>query len=312
MTLHDFVDITVFLILGAALAAGARMFISPERIAELGSNSANAILAILLMMGLAVVLCLCSEADAFVAASLVALRPSAKLAFLVLGPMLDFKLYAMYTRIFRPRLILAIYAAVVVQVFAYSVAVHFAWEKYAPYFVNPKQKAADVSPEEARKIAGRLATALPLLLQSPDIGPAATALGLLLIDPDETATEMTPLQLEGASQTQEMRDFYVGRLASLTGLFTGNETQFNLQRYKINCCAADATPVKVLMTVESKSEKLPADQLRGKWVKVTGRIRFQPMPSGQYLPMLVVNPTKDKRLMDLVEVVPQPPNPYLF
>ena len=39
------------------------------------------------------------------AASFVTLPPAAKLAFLVLGPMLDLKLYLMYTRVFRPRLI---------------------------------------------------------------------------------------------------------------------------------------------------------------------------------------------------------------
>src|SRR5262249_53559435 len=111
--LTDFVDITVFLILGALLSASVRMFLSPEQISSLGT--ANPILAIVLMMGLAIALCLCSEADAFVAASFSTLRPSAKLAFLVLGPMLDFKLYAMYTRIFRPRLIFTIYGAVLTQ-----------------------------------------------------------------------------------------------------------------------------------------------------------------------------------------------------
>ncbi len=68
------------------------------------------------MMMLAILLCLCSEADAFVAASFITLRPSAKLAFLVLGPMLDLKLYMMYTRVFRPRLIYTIFLSVIVQV----------------------------------------------------------------------------------------------------------------------------------------------------------------------------------------------------
>src|SRR5581483_7726072 len=94
--MHDFIDITVFLILGALLAATTRLFLTPEDVATISQE--HIALAILAMMGLAVILCLCSEADAFVAASFVTLRPSAKLAFLVLGPMLDFKLYAMYTR----------------------------------------------------------------------------------------------------------------------------------------------------------------------------------------------------------------------
>src|SRR5262249_31316285 len=81
-----------------------------------------------MMMGMAVLLCLCSEADAFVAASYTLLRPSAKIAFLVLGPMLDLKLYFMYTRVFKPRLIWTIFTAVAIQVFVYSVGVHYLWD----------------------------------------------------------------------------------------------------------------------------------------------------------------------------------------
>jgi hypothetical protein len=127
--LHDFVDITVFLILGALLAAGARTVLSNEDIETISRN--YPVLAIAVMMGLAIVLCLCSEADAFVAASFITLRPAAKLAFLVLGPMLDFKLYMMYTRVFRQRLIWTIMISVIVQVFIYSLIVHLVWENYA-------------------------------------------------------------------------------------------------------------------------------------------------------------------------------------
>jgi uncharacterized membrane protein YraQ (UPF0718 family) len=127
--LHDFVDIMVFLILGAVLAAGVRLMLSPQRIAELATG--QPLLSILVMMGLAVALCLCSEADAFVAASFTTLPSSAKLAFLTLGPMLDFKLYAMYTRVFRPRLIWTIFGSVIVQVFVYSTIVHYLWTAFA-------------------------------------------------------------------------------------------------------------------------------------------------------------------------------------
>ena len=94
------------------------------------------------MMALAVVLCLCSEADAFVAASFSTLRPASKLAFLVLGPMFDLKLYLMYTRVFRPRLIYTIFLSVIVQVFVYSYITHLLWEHYAPLFMSPAAAAA--------------------------------------------------------------------------------------------------------------------------------------------------------------------------
>jgi uncharacterized membrane protein YraQ (UPF0718 family) len=54
------------------------------------------------MMVLAVILSICSEADAFVAASFQSSLPlSAQMAFMVLGPMLDLKLILMYLGVFR-------------------------------------------------------------------------------------------------------------------------------------------------------------------------------------------------------------------
>jgi uncharacterized membrane protein YraQ (UPF0718 family) len=132
--LHDFVDITVFLILGGLLSAFCRQVIPAETVATLSKDFP--VFSILLMMGLAVVLCLCSEADAFIAASYVTLRPSAKVAFLVLGPMLDFKLYLMYTRVFRPRLIFTIFGCVIAFTFVLSFTTHLLWEHYAPIYWN--------------------------------------------------------------------------------------------------------------------------------------------------------------------------------
>jgi uncharacterized membrane protein YraQ (UPF0718 family) len=130
--LHDFVDITVFLCLGALLAATVRLWLTHDAIEHLSSK--YAISTILLMMAIAVGLCLCSEADAFVAASFTKMIPSAKVAFLVLGPMLDFKLYFMYTRVFRPRLIWTIISTVVIQVFLYSVLLHWYCVTFEPQF----------------------------------------------------------------------------------------------------------------------------------------------------------------------------------
>ncbi|QDU21124.1 permease [Urbifossiella limnaea] len=123
---HDFVDITVFLILGAVLAAVAKLYITQDQIQYLSRE--QPFLAIPAMMGLAVLMCLCSEADAFVAASFTNMHISAKTAFLVLGPMLDLKLLLMYTRVFRPRLIGVIVTCVVLQVLAYCYAVHLVYQ----------------------------------------------------------------------------------------------------------------------------------------------------------------------------------------
>jgi uncharacterized membrane protein YraQ (UPF0718 family) len=126
--LHDFVDITVFLILGAFLAAFARLALSHDQMQSLALGYPT--LAIGIFMGLAILMCICSEADAFIAASFRAVPVAPKIAFLVLGPMLDLKLYMMYTRVFRPRLIWTIIVSVVVQVLIYAILVNVIFTNY--------------------------------------------------------------------------------------------------------------------------------------------------------------------------------------
>jgi uncharacterized membrane protein YraQ (UPF0718 family) len=130
--LHDFIDIMVFLTLGACLAAVVKIWVvSPDSVQALSEGYPA--LTILGMMVLAVVMCLCSEADAFVAASFTTLHPSGKIAFLVLGPMFDLKLLLMFTRVFRRKLIVTIILSVSIQVFVYSLIVHYMW----PLFFAP-------------------------------------------------------------------------------------------------------------------------------------------------------------------------------
>jgi len=85
----------------------------------------NPVLAVVAMAGLAVVLSICSEADAFVAASLTEFPLYALLVFLVVGPMVDLKLIAMQggtfgrafvTRFAPVTLLVAITCAVIVGV----------------------------------------------------------------------------------------------------------------------------------------------------------------------------------------------------
>src|SRR5262245_40094377 len=125
--LHDFIDISVFLSLGAVLASLSRFALLEYNINIAKVSGRYPPVVILIMMGLAVLMCLCSEADAFVAASFTTLHPSAKIAFLVLGPMFDFKLLMMFTRVFRPRLIRVIIPALFIQVFLYAMIVHYLW-----------------------------------------------------------------------------------------------------------------------------------------------------------------------------------------
>jgi uncharacterized membrane protein YraQ (UPF0718 family) len=129
--LHDFVDVMVPLIIGALLAAGVQMVLDRNQIEALSANSPLVAIALLMLVGFLITLC--SETDAFVIASF-SLRPAAKLAFLVFGPMLDLKLFFMYTRVFRPRLMWTIIVSVALQVFVYCYIVHLLWENFAPRF----------------------------------------------------------------------------------------------------------------------------------------------------------------------------------
>lgn len=110
---NDFVFMGRFLILGAAVAAFVQTFIPQSWIDPVASTP---IVSQIAMMGLAYILSLCSESDAFVAASFVQFGPSSQLAFLVFGPMIDTKLTALYMGTYNRgffRTVLAVVFAVV-------------------------------------------------------------------------------------------------------------------------------------------------------------------------------------------------------
>ena len=97
---HDFLQAGSYLVVGAVAAAALRVLV-PAWVFE--HLAGNLIVGVLTMALLAVVLSLCSEADAFVAASLTAMPLVPKLVFLVVGPAIDLKLAAMQTGMFgRP------------------------------------------------------------------------------------------------------------------------------------------------------------------------------------------------------------------
>jgi uncharacterized protein len=95
---NDFLFMGRFLLLGATVAALVQTFLPQSFVSRVAGVP---VLDAAVMMGLAFVLSLCSESDAFIAASFVQFSPSAQLAFLVFGPMVDFKLGALYAGTFR-------------------------------------------------------------------------------------------------------------------------------------------------------------------------------------------------------------------
>lgn len=112
----DFYDIGRFLIMGAFIAAALQTLVPRQAFLTLADGP---FVAIVIMMALAVILNLCSEADAFISASF---QPSgipfsAQMAFMVLGPMLDIKLILMYLGVFTRRMIFTLVFSVGLCVF---------------------------------------------------------------------------------------------------------------------------------------------------------------------------------------------------
>lgn len=89
---HDFLHAGGFLVIGGLTAAFLNVVVPQEWLAAVAGHPVFSILA---LAGLAVVLSICSEADAFVAASLTEFSLTAKLAFMVVGPMVDIKLVSL-------------------------------------------------------------------------------------------------------------------------------------------------------------------------------------------------------------------------
>jgi uncharacterized protein len=94
---HDLAEAGGFLVLGALMAAALNVLMPASVLTTLGGQI---VLGVLVMAVLAVVLALCSEADAFVVASLSMLPLLPRLVFLVVGPAIDVKLFALQSGTF--------------------------------------------------------------------------------------------------------------------------------------------------------------------------------------------------------------------
>jgi uncharacterized membrane protein YraQ (UPF0718 family) len=115
---HEFIDMGRFLILGAVAAGLFKTFL-PQ--AVLSAFTSSPMVQIVGMMILAVLLSVCSEADAFVAASFPSFSAASQLAFVTIGPMIDLKLIGMYAATFQRRFFVVLMVGPTLLVFASSV-----------------------------------------------------------------------------------------------------------------------------------------------------------------------------------------------
>jgi uncharacterized membrane protein YraQ (UPF0718 family) len=99
-------EMTRYLIAGALLAATLQTVVPQQPLLALGDGP---LISVLVLMGLAVLLSICSTVDSFIALSFVnSFTPGAVLAFLVFGPMIDIKSTLMLTSTFTRRAVAVI------------------------------------------------------------------------------------------------------------------------------------------------------------------------------------------------------------
>ncbi|MFP5109018.1 permease [Neobacillus sp. 211] len=114
-SIDEFFDMGKYLIMGALIAATVQTYMPARALLETGSGPTS---SLLVMMGLAYFLSLCSEADAFIGASFSSIFPlTSILGFLIFGPMMDLKNTIMMISVFRFRFVMVVLALIVSIVF---------------------------------------------------------------------------------------------------------------------------------------------------------------------------------------------------
>jgi uncharacterized membrane protein YraQ (UPF0718 family) len=101
----DFIDTAIYFMIGAAVASIFNTAIDQRIILPLASSP---VLSVIAMMVIAGILTLCSTSDAFIAATFTAFPIPARMAFLIFGPMFDFKLLFLYSALLKKRTVVAL------------------------------------------------------------------------------------------------------------------------------------------------------------------------------------------------------------
>lgn len=119
--IDEFFDTGRYLVFGCLFASFVQVYVPTYVLTRIGHNSLT---AILLMMVLAFLLSLCSEADAFIGASLLSSFGFAPvMAFLVIGPMIDIKNLLMMKQHFTTKFILQFISLISLVILAYCLVI---------------------------------------------------------------------------------------------------------------------------------------------------------------------------------------------
>src|ERR1700756_2557845 len=101
----DFIDTAIYFMIGAAVASVFNTAVDQRIMLPLASSP---ILSVAAMMVIAGILTLCSSSDAFIAATFTSFPIPARMAFLIFGPMFNFKLPFLYSSLLRKRAVVAL------------------------------------------------------------------------------------------------------------------------------------------------------------------------------------------------------------
>jgi uncharacterized protein len=115
----DFIDTAIYFMIGAAVASVFNTAVDQRIILPLASSP---ILSVVAMMVIAGILTLCSSSDAFIAATFTSFPIPARMAFLIFGPMFNFKLPFLYSSLLKKRAVVALGVGLFIIVGVLSVA----------------------------------------------------------------------------------------------------------------------------------------------------------------------------------------------
>ena len=122
-TSSELKSVGMYLIFGAIISAAVQILVPTEVLTRVGSGR---VISILVMMALAYVLSICSEADAFIGSTFMFQFSSASiLAFLVVGPMIDIKNTIMMLGAFKKKFVLRLILTILVVCFLLVLAASF-------------------------------------------------------------------------------------------------------------------------------------------------------------------------------------------
>ena len=106
IALDEFFEMGRYLVIGGLIAAGLQTLVPQNLLLSIGQGP---LISVLVMLGLAVILSICSTVDSFVALGFMGIFSTGSvLGFLLFGPMVDIKSILMFTRVFKKRTVLYI------------------------------------------------------------------------------------------------------------------------------------------------------------------------------------------------------------